>query len=84
MQSRELVLLQFTQLLNLFYSYRETSPRDLTTFSKALDSLVTDAEQVGVRRQDLCDFMFSTWLMKRKTEAKARIVAERLKSCFQC
>ena len=83
MQGREIVLLQFTQLLNLFYSYREATPRDLSMFSKALDSLVTDAEQVGLFRKDLYDFMLGTWLIKRQAEAKAKIVTERLKPCFQ-
>ena len=79
MRSRELVLLEFTQLLNLFCSYRDASARDLSMFSKVLDSLVTDAEQVGVLRQDLCEFMLSNWLIKRNTEARARSIAEKLR-----
>ena len=83
MRSREVILLEFTQLLNLFCSYRETSPRDLSMLSKVLESLIQDAEQVGVLRHDLCEFMFGTWLIKRNTEAKARTIAEKLRPCLK-
>jgi hypothetical protein len=76
MRSRELVLLEFTQLLNLLCSFRERSPCEFSSVSKAFDAVITDAERVGVPRSELCDYMFSNWLIKRESETRAKSVAE--------
>lgn len=83
MRSREVVLLEFAQLLNLFCSYREASATDILKFSNVVDSLVRDAEKVGLLRKDLGEFMFGTWLIKRNKEAKARTIAEKLRPQFE-
>ena len=76
MRSRELVLLEFAQLLNLLCSFRDRSPCEFSAVHKAFDAVVTDAEQLGVPRAELCDFMFSNWLTQRQSETRARSVAE--------
>lgn len=82
MRTRELILLEFTQLLNLLCTFRDRSPCEFSSVSKAFDSLVTDAEQAGVHRKELCDFVYSSWLNKRPTD-KARSVAESVFSKLQ-
>ena len=76
MRTRELILLEFTQLLNLLCTFRDRSPCEITSVAKAFDSLITDAEQVGVPRKELCDYVYSKWLAQRGSEAKARSVAD--------
>ena len=73
MRSRESILLEFSQCLNLFVA-NDQQPKfqNNVLFSKAISGVIVDAEKAGVRRQELSEFAAQTWLPKRNGNTERR------------
>ncbi len=73
MRTRESILLEFNQCLNLlFANTRSAACQDDAFLSKALLSCVHDAERTGIKRQELRDYAANQWLPQRVGEPELR------------